>query len=200
MFEFDRVTERRRRNPAGSDGDRRLISDRPGHRSRRRSASLPGAIGVHINAQIFAEAEPNSLDFVISAHVIEHLRDPMGSIVNAIRVLKPHGVHILIVPDMHFIFDRNRPETTLDHIRADFADGGAGTTRSAYEEHLRFVHPILQANTIRRLKSSGRWRRELGAGRSSTFTFTLGRETGLRLCSRLLQRWPRFRSKPPFRW
>ena len=41
--------------------------------------------GSPIDAQTFAGVADASLDFVISAHVIEHLRDPIGSIVNAIR-------------------------------------------------------------------------------------------------------------------
>src|SRR5256885_6525821 len=68
-----------------------------------------------VDAQTFAGIDNNSLDFVISAHVIEHLRDPITSIVNAIRVLKVGGIHILVVPDMRYTFDRNCPETTLDH-------------------------------------------------------------------------------------
>jgi len=99
--------------------------------------------GGHINAQTFAGVENESLDFIISAHVIEHLRDPIGSIVNAIRVLKPGGIHLLVVPDMRYTFDRFRPETTLDHVLADYGDGGASTCRISYEEHLRYVHPFL---------------------------------------------------------
>jgi len=99
--------------------------------------------GSPIDAQTFAGIANNSLDFVISAHVIEHLRDPIGSIVNAIRVLRPTGVHILVVPDMRFTFDRGRPETTVEHTVRDYEDGGEGTCRQAYEEHLRYVHPEL---------------------------------------------------------
>src|SRR5256714_3287135 len=100
-----------------------------------------------VDAQTFAGIDNDSLDFVISAHVIEHLRDPITSIVNAIRVLKIGGIHVLVVPDMRYTFDRNRPETTVDHVLTDFADGGVGTCRNAYEEHLRYVHPYLTGET-----------------------------------------------------
>lgn len=100
-----------------------------------------------IDAQTFAGIDNDSLDFVISAHVIEHLRDPIGSIVNAMRVLKVGGIHILVVPDMRYTFDRNRPETTVEHVLTDFADGGVSTCRNAYEEHLRYVHPYLTGET-----------------------------------------------------
>ena len=109
------------------------------------TAELPSV--QDIDAQTFAGVANGSLDFVISAHVIEHLRDPIGSVVNAIRILKPGGIHILVVPDMRYTFDRNRPETTVDHALADYADGGAGTCRSSYEEHLRYVHPYLTGET-----------------------------------------------------
>jgi SAM-dependent methyltransferase len=100
-------------------------------------------VGKYVNAQTFAGIENDSLDFVISAHVIEHLRDPIGSIINAIRVVKPGGIHLLVVPDMRYTFDRHRPETTLDHTLADYADGGTSSCRASYEEHLRYVHPYL---------------------------------------------------------
>lgn len=100
-----------------------------------------------VDAQTFEGVKNDSLDFVISAHVIEHLRDPIGSIVNAMRVLKVGGTHILVVPDMRYTFDRNRPETTVEHMLTDFSDGGASTCRSSYEEHLRYVHPYLTGET-----------------------------------------------------
>ena len=99
--------------------------------------------GAAVDAQTFAGLDADSLDFVISAHVIEHLRDPVGSIVQAVRVLKPGGVLVLVVPDLRWTFDRNRPETTVEHALRDFQDGGEGTARQGYEEHLRYVHPYL---------------------------------------------------------
>jgi hypothetical protein len=44
---------------------------------------------------------------------------------------------------MELTFDRNRPETTVDHAVRDYTDGGESTCRVAYEEHLRHVHPYL---------------------------------------------------------
>src|SRR5437764_580057 len=53
--------------------------------------------GREIDAQTLAAIADASLDFVISAHVIEHLRDPIGAIVNAIRVLKRGGIHLFVL-------------------------------------------------------------------------------------------------------
>jgi SAM-dependent methyltransferase len=103
---------------------------------------------VRYDAQTMADFDEGSLDFVLSGHVIEHLQDPVGSIVNTLRVLRPGGFYIFAVPDMRFTFDRDRPETPTEHVLRDFQDGGAGTLRQAYLEHLTFVHPVLTGQTL----------------------------------------------------
>ena len=115
--------------------------------------------GTRIDAQSFQGIEEESLDFVISAHVIEHLEDPIGSIRNAIQCLKPGGIHLLVVPDRRHTFDRDRPGTPLSHVIQDAADGGKSTKAQAYEEHCRYIHtqwnpPIAEKeleSTIQRL-------------------------------------------------
>jgi SAM-dependent methyltransferase len=98
--------------------------------------------GEFVDAQTFVGIESEVFDFVLSAHVIEHLPDPIGAIRSALRVIKPGGVVLLSVPDMRYTTDRLRPVTSLDHLRRDAEDGGLGTQRQAYEEHVRFVHPL----------------------------------------------------------
>jgi SAM-dependent methyltransferase len=101
-----------------------------------------------IDAQTFAGVADASLDFVITAHVIEHMADPVGSIANALRVLKPGGRYLLIVPDMAHTFDRDRPETTVEHVLADYQDGGNGTLGQAYREWLFFAHPMISGEHL----------------------------------------------------
>ena len=60
----------------------------------------------HVDAQTYAGVAPASLDFVISAHVIEHLFDPIGAIRAAVSMLKPRGVFLCVVPDMEKTWDR----------------------------------------------------------------------------------------------
>jgi SAM-dependent methyltransferase len=112
--------------------------------------SVTGTLGGDrfFDAQTMAGIKKESLDFVLSGHVIEHLWDPVGAIVNTVDVLKPGGVFILAVPDMRFTFDRDRPETSVGHVLADYRDGGAGTTKQAFVEHLRYCHPILADGEI----------------------------------------------------
>jgi SAM-dependent methyltransferase len=143
--------------------------------------------GDKIDAQTFAGLEACSFDFVILAHVIEHLRDPVGSIMHAVRILKPGAVLILVVPDLLCTFDRNRPETTVEHALRDYQDGGESTTRLGYEEHLRYVIPTLPVNIIRKMKSSDKPQNLSNAGANSTCIFTHGRATVLRCSSQLWQ-------------
>jgi SAM-dependent methyltransferase len=96
-----------------------------------------------IDAQTLGGVPDLAYDFVISAHVIEHLEDPIGAIRHATRVLKRGGIFILVVPDRRFTFDQGRPATPLAHVIADSLDGGEGTRYEAYVEHLRHHRPQL---------------------------------------------------------
>lgn len=96
-----------------------------------------------IDAQSMAGVPEASLDFVISAHVIEHLFDPVGAIRAAVRVLKDGGCFICVVPELTMTFDRARPPTELAHVLRDAEDGGESTRLQAYVEHVRYVHPTL---------------------------------------------------------
>lgn len=94
-----------------------------------------------LDAQTLAGVADGSVDFVISAHVIEHLPDALGAFRNAVRVLKPGGIFMLIVPDMRYTFDHLRPITPLAHLIADAEDGGRSTLLEAYREHGRYILP-----------------------------------------------------------
>lgn len=59
-------------------------------------------------------------DFVVAAHVIEHMKNPLAAIENWIRVLKSGGMLYLIVPDKRETFDKQRVRTTLGHIVLDY--------------------------------------------------------------------------------
>jgi SAM-dependent methyltransferase len=57
-----------------------------------------------------------SLDFVIASHVLEHLAEPIGQIVDIHRVLRPGGIFLLVLPDRRRTFDRHREATPLGHL------------------------------------------------------------------------------------
>lgn len=58
----------------------------------------------------------NSVDFVISSHVIEHFYDPVKSIKEWLRVTKPGGLIYIIAPHKERTFDKDRPRTPLAEI------------------------------------------------------------------------------------
>jgi SAM-dependent methyltransferase len=93
-----------------------------------------------VDAQSFEGVPDSILDFVISAHVTEHLRDALGAISGAIRALKPGGIFMLILPDKRYTFDHARPITPLAHLIEDAKDRGAGTVLEAYRDTGRFNH------------------------------------------------------------
>ncbi|SEP80610.1 Methyltransferase domain-containing protein [Lentzea xinjiangensis] len=59
-------------------------------------------------------------DFVLSSHAVEHTANPIQALSEWKRVLKDHGMLVLIAPHLEGTFDRNRPVTTLEHMISDF--------------------------------------------------------------------------------
>ncbi len=76
-------------------------------------------------------------DFVIANHFLEHCEDPIGTLRNLLRVVKPGGVVYLSVPDKRHIFDRDRPSTTIEHLLRDHEQGPEGSRQGHYEEVVR---------------------------------------------------------------
>ena len=62
----------------------------------------------------------NSQDFLLASHVLEHSPDPIGTLVEWDRVIRPGGVLFLIIPHKERTPDRVRPRTTLAHVVEDF--------------------------------------------------------------------------------
>lgn len=84
----------------------------------------------------------DSLDFIIGCHVIEHTRNPIGSIATAHRKLKRGGKLLLVIPDMHRTFDRTRQPTTLEHLCSDYEQPNRQRDYAHYEEFYRLALPV----------------------------------------------------------
>ncbi|PSS59513.1 SAM-dependent methyltransferase [Ensifer sp. NM-2] len=98
-----------------------------------------------INAESFEGIGHESVDFIISAHVIEHLANPLGSILEGLKRIKTGGVYVIAIPDMRHTFDRYRAPTTYDHLVEDLRSGGEPSLIDAYRDHVKLVHPIYGA-------------------------------------------------------
>ena len=54
--------------------------------------------------------------YVVASHVIEHLPDPVGWLMEIAGILRPGGIVILAVPDKRYTFDRFRQLTTVSDL------------------------------------------------------------------------------------
>ncbi|MCB1230170.1 MAG: class I SAM-dependent methyltransferase [Verrucomicrobiae bacterium] len=75
-----------------------------------------------------------SQDFVIANHMLEHCINPLRTLNNFLRVLKPGGLIFLALPDKRFTFDVERPITPFDHIEEDFRIDRTEEDLSVYED------------------------------------------------------------------
>jgi SAM-dependent methyltransferase len=62
----------------------------------------------------------NTLDYVASSHLVEHLPNPVQAIMEWIAVTRPGGLIYTVVPDARFTFDHRRERTTIQHLIDDF--------------------------------------------------------------------------------
>ncbi len=65
----------------------------------------------------------DSLDYVVSSHVLEHVANPVAALLEWHRVLRDGGVFYLVVPDRRFTFDHARALTDPAHMWGDFERG-----------------------------------------------------------------------------
>ena len=93
------------------------------------------------DGELLSTFEPESLDFVVANHFLEHCEDPIGTIDTHLGKLRPGGVLFYAVPDKRYTFDFRRPRTPLSHLIADHEDGGHGSRREHYLEWARLVYP-----------------------------------------------------------
>jgi SAM-dependent methyltransferase len=99
--------------------DRSTVAELREHYPELRDLPLvdPDIIG---DAQSMDNVQDDQYNFVIAAHVIEHMRNPIKALKEWVRVTQSGGHIYMIVPDKRAIFDRPRVRTTLEHLILDF--------------------------------------------------------------------------------
>jgi SAM-dependent methyltransferase len=73
-------------------------------------------IVANLDADRLSGLADGSQDFVIASHVIEHVANPLALLADCYRVLRPGGRLVLLVPDRHRTFDKERAATALRHL------------------------------------------------------------------------------------
>lgn len=94
------------------------------------------------DAETLDEIDDETFDFVISAHVIEHMRNPIAALRTWLRVLKPRGLLYLVVPDYRRIFDRLRERTSHEHLLDDFLNLLHHDPKKDWEHYLEYAEKV----------------------------------------------------------
>ena len=87
---------------------------------------------------------------MIANHLLEHTGDPISTIGNWLRVLRPGGVIYLGVPDKRFTFDIERELTSLEHMIRDYEEGPEISRRQHFEEWARHVERVADERVAER--------------------------------------------------
>uniref|UniRef100_A0A914GPA6 Methyltransferase type 11 domain-containing protein n=1 Tax=Globodera rostochiensis TaxID=31243 RepID=A0A914GPA6_GLORO len=105
-------------NPFGLDAWNVDYTDDPTALFQKAQVEVSGsAAKVHIIAP--GDKLPlanNSVDFVVNSHVLEHFYDPIKTIEEWLRVVKPGGFVYMDIPHKERTFDRPRNRTTLAEL------------------------------------------------------------------------------------
>jgi SAM-dependent methyltransferase len=73
-------------------------------------------------------------DFLIASHVFEHIANPLKAMAEWLRVLRPNGIILQVIPHRDGTFDYHRPVTTLAHLQGDFKRGVGEDDRTHFHE------------------------------------------------------------------
>ncbi len=104
------------------------------------------------NGETLLSIADNSRDFVIANHMIEHCQNPIGALVNFLRVVKPGGLVYMGVPDKRYIFDVDRPLTSIDHLIQDYKEGPEWSKLGHYDEYVRLVEKFPEEQVAERMQ------------------------------------------------
>lgn len=85
--------------------------------------------------------ESGSYDFVLSCNNVEHIANPFKAITEWLRILKPGGVLLLILPNKESNFDHNRSITGFPHLLTDFEN-------NISEDDLGHLEEILELHDL----------------------------------------------------
>lgn len=123
----------------------RYVDRMPVEELRREYPELDGwdltPVDVIDDGEALNTIAPESQDFIVANHFLEHCENPIGTIETHLGKLKPGGVLFYAVPDKRYTFDFRRPPTPIEHMVADYEEGPERSRREHYEEWAGLVFP-----------------------------------------------------------
>ncbi|MBL7661431.1 methyltransferase domain-containing protein [bacterium] len=127
--------------------DRLTVKEMREHYAELRDFDLvePTIIG---DAETLQPVENAKYDFLIAAHVIEHMRNPIQALQHWHRVVKPGGLIYLVVPDKRMNFDAKRVRTTLEHLILDYQAPSLERDFEHYVDYANFVEDLSREKAI----------------------------------------------------
>jgi len=85
-----------------------------------------------------------SMDFIVNSHVLEHFDNPVGAILEWVRVIKPGGVIFMIIPHKERTFDATRDRTTLQHLVDDYFGVHESHNESSGHNHVWITEDVVE--------------------------------------------------------
>ena len=89
-----------------------------------------------------------SYDFLVAAHCLEHIANPLRALLEWRRVLKFDGRMVVIVPNYRKTFDQKRQPTSVEHMLEDYSN-------NVGEDDMTHLPEILQLHDLRRDRPAG---------------------------------------------
>jgi predicted SAM-dependent methyltransferase len=99
-----------------------------------------GAVDVVDDAATLATIPDASEDFLIAAHVFEHMTNPVQALEAWCRVVRPGGLVYLAIPHKVRTFDWRRQRTTLEHLVLDYERPSVERDFEHYVDYAKLVH------------------------------------------------------------
>jgi SAM-dependent methyltransferase len=96
-------------------------------------------VGIVTDGETLAGVEDESQDYVIANNFLEHCQDPIATLKNFFRVIRPGGVLFLVVPNKRSNIDHMRPPTTVEHMIRDHEEGPEVSKHDHFIEWTREV-------------------------------------------------------------
>lgn len=80
-------------------------------------------------------------DFVLSCNNLEHIANPLKAVENWLKLLKPQGTLVLVLPRKESNFDHKRSVTSFEHLLKDYRDN-TGEDDLTHLEEIMKLHDL----------------------------------------------------------